>query len=124
MSHAWGEGPGMQRSDVAVEKADVAAYTIPTDSPEGDGTLKWDSTTLVVCEIYAADQVGLGYTYGNRATAMVADHLAAKCLLGQPSLDIPHLHMAMRAQVRNDGNRGIASMAICAAKACRSTSAN
>lgn len=63
----------MTRSDIPVGKVDVYAYTIPTDAPEGDGTLRWDSTTLIVCEIHAADRIGLGYTYGDKATASVAD---------------------------------------------------
>jgi L-alanine-DL-glutamate epimerase-like enolase superfamily enzyme len=104
----------LELSDIAVEKVDVAAYTIPTDAPEGDGTLKWDSTTLIVCEIHCKDEVGLGYTYGNQATALVADHLAEKSLLHQAPSDIHGLHAAMQAQVRNDGSRGIASMAISA----------
>jgi L-alanine-DL-glutamate epimerase-like enolase superfamily enzyme len=98
----------------SVEKVDISAFTIPTDAPEGDGTLQWDSTTLIVCEIHAADQTGLGYTYGNKATASVADHLAGKCLLHRPALDIPGIHASMLQQVRNDGSRGIASMAISA----------
>lgn len=106
--------PRMELSDIAVEKVDVAAYTIPTDAPEGDGTLQWDSTTLIVCEILAADQIGLGYTYGNQATALVANHLAETCLLHHAASDIDCLHAAMLAQVRNDGSRGIASMAISA----------
>ena len=36
-----------------VERIDVQAYTIPTDAPEGDGTLQWDSTTIVVVEAHA-----------------------------------------------------------------------
>jgi hypothetical protein len=62
----------MKLSDILVEKVDVSAYTIPTDAPEGDGTLRWDSTTLIVCELHAGDRVGLGYTYGNEATASPA----------------------------------------------------
>jgi hypothetical protein len=27
-----------------IERLDVSAYTVPTDSPESDGTIKWDST--------------------------------------------------------------------------------
>ena len=104
----------MEQSDNAIAKVDVSACTIPTDAPEGDGTLQWDSTTLIVCEIHAANQVGLGYTYGNQATAYVADHLAGKCLLHRSALDIPGLHASLLQQVRNDGSRGIASMAISA----------
>lgn len=104
----------MERPDIAVEKVVVAAYTIPTDAPEGDGTLQWDSTTLIICEVHAANQIGLGYTYGHQATASVAHHLAQKCLLHQSTFDIPRAHADMLAQVRNEGSRGIASMAISA----------
>lgn len=104
----------MALSDIPIEKVDLAAYTIPTDAPEGDGTFRWESTTLIVCEVHAADRIGLGYTYGNQATALVAAHLAEKCLLHQPVVNIPDLHTALVSQVRNDGSRGIASMAISA----------
>lgn len=104
----------MEQPDNPVDRVDVSAYTIPTDAPEGDGTLRWDSTTLVVCEVCAADQAGLGFTYGNKATAVVIDYLANRCLLHRPALDIPSLYANMLRQLRNDGTRGIASMAISA----------
>ena len=44
----------------------------------------------------------------------MADHLGKKCLLGHSALDIPDLYDSMLRQVRNDGSRGIASMAISA----------
>lgn len=100
------------RSEGSVEKVDVSAYSIPTDVPEGDGTLRWDSTTLIVCEIHAGGRIGLGYTYGAKATASVADDLATRRLIGRAAVNIPELHAAMVEQVRNDGSRGIASMAI------------
>lgn len=37
----------MNASAVPIEHATVAAYRIPTDMPESDGTLSWDATTLV-----------------------------------------------------------------------------
>ena len=37
----------------------VAAYTVPTDAPESDGTLGWDRTTLVVVEAAGSGRVGL-----------------------------------------------------------------
>ena len=104
----------MALSTIAVTKVDVAGYTVPTDAPEGDGTLRWDSTTLIVCEVHAADQIGLGFTYGNQAAAVVAHHLAEKCLLAKSTTEIPSLHRSMLALVRNDGSRGIAAMAISA----------
>lgn len=104
----------MSFSEISVEKKYVCAYNIATDSAEGDGTLLWDSTTLIICELYAGGQIGLGYTYGDSAIASLADHLAAKCLLRRSAIDLPTLHNSMLRQVRNDGSRGIAAMAISA----------
>jgi L-alanine-DL-glutamate epimerase-like enolase superfamily enzyme len=100
--------------EAPVEKVEVSAYTIPTDAPEGDGTLQWNTTTMNVCEIHAGGEIGLGYTYGHRATATLADQLASNCLLHRSALDIPGAHASMLKQVRNDGSPGIASMAISA----------
>ena len=36
------------RVGAPIDQLGVAAYTIPTDFPEADGTLAWDSTTIVV----------------------------------------------------------------------------
>src|SRR5205823_12808818 len=63
--------------DVAVERVEASAYTIPTDGPESDGTLEWDSTTLVLVELMAGDETGLGYTYGNQSiAALISSKLA------------------------------------------------
>jgi hypothetical protein len=48
----------MTLSDISGGKVDVSAYTIPTDAPEGDGTLRWDSTTLIAWKIHAANLKG------------------------------------------------------------------
>jgi L-alanine-DL-glutamate epimerase-like enolase superfamily enzyme len=104
----------MGLSDALVEDIAVTVHTIPTDAPEADGTLSWDSTTIVVAEIRASGKRGLGYTYGNKAVAPVAERLAEKCLLRQSAFDIPRTHQSMLREVRNDGSRGIASMAISA----------
>ena len=40
-----------------------AAYQIPTDNPEADGTMAWTSTTLVVVEVEGGGKTGMGYTY-------------------------------------------------------------
>lgn len=104
----------MKLSENSINRVEVSAYSIPTDAPEGDGTFKWDSTTLVLCEIHAGHEIGVGYTYGAKATAVMADELAKKCLIDRPALDIPALYEALVRQVRNNGSRGIASMAISA----------
>ncbi len=68
----------MRPGDVLVTRAEAAAYRIPTDAPESDGTIEWDSTTLVVCEVSAADQKGIGYTYADATAAhLIRTRLAA-----------------------------------------------
>ena len=47
-------------STVPIEKIDVSHYVIPTDFPESDGTLAWDSTTLVVVDVTAGTDLGRG----------------------------------------------------------------
>lgn len=105
---------GMKTPENAIRKVEVSTYAIPTDAPEGDGTFTWNSTTLVLCQIHAAGESGIGYTYGNKAVALVAEELGQACLVGQSPIDISGRHAAMIRQVRNDGSRGIASMAISA----------
>jgi L-alanine-DL-glutamate epimerase-like enolase superfamily enzyme len=59
----------------AITRTAVAAYTIPTDGPEADGTSEWTSTTIVVVELEAGGVSGLGYTYGHKAVATVVADL-------------------------------------------------
>jgi len=35
----------LRGTEVAIERIDVSIHTIPTDLPESDGTMRWDSTT-------------------------------------------------------------------------------
>ena len=71
---------------VPVETVEVLAYTVPTDGPDGkeaDGTLEWESTTCVVVLVSADGHTGLGYTYGEPATAaLIAAIASAQCLHG------------------------------------------
>jgi hypothetical protein len=46
-------------SSVPIERIDVSAYKVPTDSPESDGTYEWDSTTIVLVEAAAGGRTGL-----------------------------------------------------------------
>ena len=46
--------------EAPIRKLEVAAYTVPTDTPEADGTLTWDSTTMVVVHAHAGDACGMG----------------------------------------------------------------
>ena len=55
----------------------VAAYDVPTEAPESDGTAEWSKTTLVVVELKHGGKSGLGYTYADAATARIVRDLLA-----------------------------------------------
>ncbi len=97
-----------------IRTLDVAAYRVPLVEPEADGTLAWDHTTVVVVEIDAGPERGLGLTYGPPACASVIRDVLAHQVVGRDALDIPAAWSAMIDAVRNAGRRGIASMAIAA----------
>jgi L-alanine-DL-glutamate epimerase-like enolase superfamily enzyme len=99
---------------IPIERLDVAAYTIPTSTPESDGTLRWESTTLVVVEPVAGGARGLGYTYADTATARLIKDLLTEVVIGRSAMDVPSAWEAMRHAIRNLGRPGIASMAIAA----------
>jgi L-alanine-DL-glutamate epimerase-like enolase superfamily enzyme len=102
------------RSDAAIESIHVSTYRIPTDAPEADGTYAWNSTTLVVVQIRAGDETGLGYTYADLATAILIERKLAKVVEGADGTDIPGCWTRMVQAIRNLGRPGIASMAISA----------
>lgn len=97
-----------------VEQLSAAAFTIPTDAPESDGTLEWDSTTLVVVEAEAAGVRGLGYTYSDAAAAEIVRRRLGACVVDRDAMDVPAAWQAMRASVRNIGLAGVAAAAISA----------
>ena len=45
-------------SSVPIDRVDVSAYKVPTDSPESDGTYEWVSTTMVLVEAAEAGRRG------------------------------------------------------------------
>jgi L-alanine-DL-glutamate epimerase-like enolase superfamily enzyme len=99
---------------ILVKDLKVSAYKIPTATPEADGTIEWDSTTLVLVEINAADKIGVGYTYANEAAAIVVEKSLKKIIVNANALDISLLNAKMIASIRNDGQTGIAMMAVSA----------
>lgn len=97
-----------------IDSLDVSVYTVPTDSPESDGTYSWDKTTLVLVELKAEKQTGLGYTYADIATGkLIADKLS-DLVKGSDAMDVTRIWTALCHAIRNLGGPGIASMAISA----------
>jgi L-alanine-DL-glutamate epimerase-like enolase superfamily enzyme len=100
-----------------IEDVRVAAFEIPTRTPESDGTLEWRSTTLVVVELSAGDVTGLGYTYADVATArLIQDHLI-DVVRGRSCADIEARWREMFARLRNLGAGGLCAMAVSAVDA-------
>ena len=97
-----------------VESVVASAFTVPTDQPESDGTLEWDSTTIVVVEAAGAGERGLGYTYAHRAAAEVVSSTLAPVVAGADALAPPQAWMAMQTALRNFGRQGIGAMALAA----------
>ena len=101
-------------TNVAITSVDASAYVIPTDAPESDGTFAWDRTTLVVAEAHGGGQTGLGYTYADRAAALVVTETLEHVVVGGDPADTTAAWTRMQAAVRNAGRSGIAATAISA----------
>nr|WP_202420197.1 enolase C-terminal domain-like protein [Actinomadura rayongensis] len=93
---------------------EAAAYTIPTDAPEADGTLSWTATTLVLVTATAHDTTGTGWTYGPAATAGVVAELLATVVYGADALATAAVHEAQCRALRNAGRPGIGGKALSA----------
>lgn len=100
--------------DVPVTSLVASTYVIPTDTPEGDGTLSWNSTTMVLVEARADDQLGIGWTYAPRAAATVVADTLTDLVVGRDARDVTAIFEDACRAVRNQGRGGIAGCAISA----------
>ena len=106
---------GRRSTAVPLERLDVSVYRVPTDQPaESDGTIVWDSTTLVLVEASGGGVTGLGYTYAAAATAELIRNVLAPVACGMDVMGNALIWSRLVAAVRNIGRPGVASMAISA----------
>jgi L-alanine-DL-glutamate epimerase-like enolase superfamily enzyme len=99
---------------VLIDRIEVSIYEVPTDLPESDGTLEWNSTTLVLVRSHGGGKWGLGYTYADSATAALIHDKLSHVVKGQDAM-APALNWnAMVSITRNLGRPGIVSMAVSA----------
>jgi L-alanine-DL-glutamate epimerase-like enolase superfamily enzyme len=103
---------------IPIQSLRVSAYRVPTDFPESDGTLEWNATTLVLVEASAGGHVGLGFSYADGATALLASATLRPVVEGRDAMDVGGAWTAMVSAIRNLGRPGIASMAISAVDNC------
>lgn len=99
---------------ISIQQLKTSAYKIPTDAPEADGTLSWDSTTLVIVQVTAGDEVGIGYTYAHEACAFYIDKKLKDLVIGKNVFDISAITNSLSKNIRNSGTVGIAMMAVSA----------
>lgn len=112
---APGPGPnGARAAEAGLEALDVSVFTVATDAPEGDGTLTWDSTTMVLVQARSGGVTGTGWTYGPPACAHVVHDQLAEVVLGTDVLDVGAAFEAMVKAVRNAGRVGAVGYAISA----------
>ncbi|MGN6445629.1 enolase C-terminal domain-like protein [Amnibacterium sp.] len=104
----------MTRDVPQVETLEARAYTIPTDSPEADGTIAWDATTIILVTATAAGATGVGWTYGPAACAAIVEGLLRPVVVGADADRPPALNERMIRAVRNATRAGIAGYAISA----------
>ena len=102
------------RVEAPVEALEVAAYTVPTDAPEADGTLSWQETTIVVVHAHADGEWGLGFTYADVSTAKLVQAKLSGVVEGNDAMAPQSSWLAMTGAIRNLGRPGISSMAIAA----------
>ena len=104
----------MVQAAAPITRVTAAAYTVPTDAPEADGTFAWFKTTLVVAHVEAGGRQGLGYTYTDATAATLIAETLGKAIEGRDAFAIPGCLAHMRRQVRNLGRAGLCATAISA----------
>ncbi len=100
--------------DTPIESVDAAVYSVPTDAPEADGTLSWDSTTMILVRAQAGGHCGTGWTYGSAACGAVVTGQLAAVVRGRDPMDTGGAFEAMVRAVRNNGRPGAVGYAISA----------
>ncbi len=97
-----------------IESVEAEAFTVPTETPESDGTLEWEETTIVLARVRAGGAEGIGYSYADVAAARLIGHTLAPKITGIDALAVGAAWRTMVGAIRNLGRPGISSMAIAA----------
>ena len=97
-----------------VEAVRATAFTVPTDAPEADGTIAWDSTTCVVVEVVCDGLTGTGWTYGDASVAGLVSGVLASVVEGGDALAVADRWTDQVHALRNIGAQGVGAMAVSA----------
>jgi L-alanine-DL-glutamate epimerase-like enolase superfamily enzyme len=102
------------KAESRVEGVEVSAFRVPTDEPESDGTLEWDSTTIVTVLVAADGELGLGYTYSDASVAELIRSTLAPIVEDADPRSPPAVWAEMHSALRNVGQAGPGAMALSA----------
>src|SRR3954468_20172861 len=91
------------RFEAPITRVTVAAYTIPTDSPESDGTFEWHKTTMVLGTLTANGVSGMGFSYASESAAELIQHPLADRILKQDAMAVQANWATMVKAIRNLG---------------------
>ncbi len=98
-----------------VKAINTQVYRIPTATPEADGTIYWNATTMVLVRAAAENgQEGIGYSYASPAADRVITEMLAPLVIGKQTDYVREAWKDMVRAVRNIGLPGIAATAISA----------
>lgn len=107
------------QGDAVIDAISLTAYEVPTTTDgrelaETDGTARWSSTSVLVVELEAGGETGLGYAYTPGSAGAIAQDLLAPLVLGEDPLRTGRHFWAMAEAVRNAGWAGVCAGAISA----------
>lgn len=102
------------RAEAPIEHVRASAFVIPTDRPEADGTISWNSTTLVLVEVEGGGKVGTGYTYASPCIVDLIEGKLGPAIGGHDAFAPEAAWLTMQRSVRNLGREGLAATAISA----------
>lgn len=100
--------------DSVISSLETAVYRFPTENPEADGTLSWDSTEAVVVLVRGGGHRGLGWTYSTAAAGPLIGDVFGPVITGRDAMDVVGSWLAMHRAARNLGTRGLVGQAMSA----------
>ncbi|GAA1846838.1 enolase C-terminal domain-like protein [Brevibacterium marinum] len=100
--------------EATISRVDVAAYDMPLEQTETDGTLTWSATTIVIVRVHGGGHLGVGYTYAPAAAARIVDDTLSPVVAGRDAMAPGGDWDAMAHAVRNQGFRGPVAAAVSA----------
>ncbi len=103
-----------ESESILIKDLKVSTYKIPTDLHEADGTISWESTTMILVAVNAGGKTGIGYTYAHEAAGIVIEKTLKQIAVGKNMMNIEGITTSMIKAIRNNGNVGIAMMAVSA----------